>query len=168
MSIISESPTLMKYKDTMGRVISMYYPEADKKDLSAAIDYSINKRLKDSKARVNNSYTKKIADMTLLQISDYIASREPIVTAFGTMFKKHETVPNPLATVVQSFLDNRTKHKKMMFKYPKGSEMFEKYNLLQLLDKIDCNGLEVLTFDSIGKAALVGDDQWKKGKKLLG
>ena len=52
------------------------------------------------------------------------------------MFKHHGTVPNPLLAVVQSFLDNRTIHKKQMVQYPKGSEDFEKYNLLQSLTKM--------------------------------
>ena len=147
--VISQSPTLQKYKDTIKRCLWLYYPDAPENDLDVAIDYSINKRLKDSDARIVNSYkrTKQedgtykdlIQNVTLRQLSDYIISREPIVTAYGTMFKHHGEVPNPLVDVVMSFLDNRTKHKKMMFKFPKGSEEFEKYNLLQSLDKIDAN-----------------------------
>jgi hypothetical protein len=117
----------------MRQCLKLYYPNADNRDLDSAIDYSINKRYFQSKAKVENSYTKKTSNLTLLQVSDYIASREPIVTAYGTMFRKHETVPNPLSVVIQSFLDKRSQDKKMMFKYPKGSEMFEKYNLLQAL-----------------------------------
>nr|DAG94177.1 MAG TPA: hypothetical protein [Herelleviridae sp.] len=142
--VINESPTLIKYKDTMKRCIMMYYPQMDKRELDPILDYSINKRFKNSNVKIENSYTKKNANMTLLAISDYIASREPIVTAFGTMFRKKGEVPNPMGVVVQSFLDMRSKHKKMMFKYPKGSEDFEKYNLLQSLDKIDTNGLEIV------------------------
>jgi hypothetical protein len=111
----------------------MYYPEIDSRELEPILDYSIQKRYNQFNAQVSNSYTNKTANMTLLAISDYIASREPIVTAFGTMFRKHADVPNPMAVVIQSFLDNRSKHKKEMFKYPKGSEQFEKYNLLQSL-----------------------------------
>ena len=137
----------------------LYYPESSPEALDAAIDYSIQKRIKNANAVLSNSYKRyrtieqdengndvqvyKNAEqnLTLQQISDYILSREPIVTAFGTMFKHHGTVPNPLFAVVQSFLDNRTIHKKQMFQYPKGSEDFEKYNLLQALDKIDANGI---------------------------
>lgn len=156
---INSSPTLVKYRDTMRQCLSLYYPESPAEDLDAAINYSIQKRMRNANAVLSNSYKRyKVRtrdpqtgndievyqnleqQTTLQQLSDYILSREPIVTAFGTMFMHHATVPNPLAVVVQSFLDNRTKHKKQMFQFPKGSEDFEKYNLLQQLDKIDANG----------------------------
>ena len=132
----------------------LYYPESSPEVLDAAIDYSIQKRIQNANAVLSNSYRRRRVierdengnevqvyknaeqNLTLQQISDYILSREPIVTAFGTMFKHHGTIPNPLFAVVQSFLDNRTIHKKQMFQYPKGSEDFEKYNLLQSLTKM--------------------------------
>ena len=57
------------------------------------------------------------------------------------MFKKHADTENPLIDMIAMFMTNREIHKKEMFKYPKNSELFEKYNLLQLLDKIDCNAI---------------------------
>ena len=138
--VIENSPTLSKYKDTMKQSVRLYYPYINEQDLDKAIEYSIEKRLKNTKATLNNSYTHKEKDLDLLRLIDYINSREPIVTAFGTLFKKHADCINPLYETIQSFLDLRSMHKKEMFKYPKGSEDFEKYNLLQLLDKIDANG----------------------------
>lgn len=156
---INKSPTLVKYKDTMKDYIRLYYPSLSLDDIDVILDYSIQKRIYNANARLSNSYKryKVLAtdpvtgeekpvykdleqNVTLQQLSDYILSRKPIVTAFGTMFMHHGTVPNPLFHVVQSYLDNRTIHKKQMFQYPKGSEDFEKYNLLQSLDKIDANG----------------------------
>lgn len=138
--VIENSPTLSRYKDTMKQSVRLYYPYINEQDLDKAIEYSIEKRLKNTKATLNNSYTHKEKDLDLLRLIDYINSREPIVTAFGTLFKKHADCINPLYETIQSFLDLRSMHKKEMFKYPKGSEEFEKYNLLQLLDKIDANG----------------------------
>ena len=119
----------------MKQSIRLYYPYINEQDLDKAIEYSIEKRLKNTKATLNNSYTHKEKDLDLLRLIDYINSREPIVTAFGTLFKKHADCINPLYETIQSFLDLRSMHKKEMFKYPKGSEDFEKYNLLQLLTK---------------------------------
>lgn len=131
--IISESPTLSEYKQTLSEIVRMYYPYANPVDLNDAIDYSINKRYKKEKCTIDNTYTKKKSNLSLLSMADYIASKEPIVTAYGVLFKKHADVPNPMGAVVQQFLDLRSEHKKTMFKFPKGSEDFEKYNLLQSL-----------------------------------
>jgi hypothetical protein len=116
-------------------IVQLYYP-ISREELSPIVDYSISKRYKEYPCEIENNYTKTTVSTTLLQLADYINSRQPIVTSFGTMFSKHGTVPNPLAVVVQQFLDTRKAYKKEMFKYPKGSEMFEKYNLLQSLTSI--------------------------------
>ena len=133
MPVINESSTLNEYNHQMQKVLRMIYPDIDPTTMNEVIQYSVNKRYKDEPAQVNNSYTKRIADMNLLKIADYIKDREPIVTAYGTMFKKHGDVPNPMLDVIQSFLDKRNENKRMMFTFPKGSENFEKYNLLQAL-----------------------------------
>ena len=147
----NESPTLARYRDTMKDCIKLYYPNARDDEIYAAIEYSMQKRMKDDTVKISNSYKKRRTiekdqygnehyvfknteqSIGLQKLTDYILSRQPIVTAFGTMFLHHGETPNPLMEVVQSFLDDRTKYKKKMFTFPKGSEEFEKYNLLQSL-----------------------------------
>ena len=122
-----------EYKDTMTRMMQLIYP-VSKEELEPVLDYSISKRYKEYNSHLVNTYTKQQGSQTLLALADYIMSREPIVTSYGTMFKKHGTTSNPVSTVVDGFLEARGIHKKQMFKFPKGSEDFEKYNLLQSLN----------------------------------
>ena len=140
MVIAEEHLSLMEYKNTMRRVLSLYYPYLTPNDIDYAIDYSINKRYKQERCVLNNNYTNKKAETTLVEMIDYILERQPISTAWGVLFAKKGTVPNPLIKMIKGFMDLRNIHKKQMFQYPKGSEDFQKYNLLQLLDKIDANG----------------------------
>lgn len=128
------SATLKKYKDDLISIVQLY-TNTPYEVLSPVVDYSISKRYKEYPCEIENNYTNSVVNTNLLKLSDYILSRQPIVTSFGTMFAKHGEVPNPLAIVIQQFLDARKVHKKQMFKYPKGSEEFEHYNLLQSLIK---------------------------------
>lgn len=130
-----------RYKEMMFYTMSLIYPTLHCQEIKDAIDYSVNKRFVDNECKIINNYTKKEYNMLMSEFTTYIASQEPICTPSGVMFKKHGTVPNPLIEMIRMFMDNRGIHKNMMFQYPKGSELFAKYNLLQLLDKIDCNGI---------------------------
>ena len=57
------------------------------------------------------------------------------------MFRKHGYCPNPFVMLIQEFLKQRGIYKDTMFKYPKVSEEFEKYNILQLSEKVSGNAM---------------------------
>lgn len=129
------------YKKDMTDILKLIYPSLTREYIDNALDYSIKNRYIEVTAHLNNSYTKTKQDMNLFKLTNWILKKEPIMTAYGVLFKKHADTENPLIDMIAMFMNNREIHKKEMFKYPKNSELFEKYNLLQLLDKIDCNAI---------------------------
>lgn len=134
---ILQNKVISEYKQVLMETIPSAFPGLNLYEISEAIDYSILKHCRDGKAYIENNYEKTRIDGTLLQVLDYIASCEPIITSSGVLFKKHKQADNPLAKVIMSFIEKRGKLKNEMFKYPKGSEEFAKYNLLQLLEKLN-------------------------------
>lgn len=138
---IVNSQTVDVYKNEMLDALKLSFPGLTESDLREAIDYSIVKRGRDSKAYLDNNYKKIKENRTLFEITDYIIQREPIITVSGVMFKKHGSCPNPFVRLIQEFLEQRGIYKKTMFKYPKGSEEFEKYNILQLSEKVSSNAM---------------------------
>ena len=135
-----DSQAINNYKKIAMDMLHLNFPLLTEEELSAAVDDSISNHFKDTDVSINNNYKNVTIQMTLRALCDYIESKEPIITSYGVMFNKHGTVPNPIYNMIDGFISNRKKMKNEMFKYPKGSEMFEKYNLLQLLLKIDANG----------------------------
>lgn len=130
------SQTLKEYIDMMSDCVRLYYPNINETVLNDCLKYSIKKRYKSSTISIDNNYTREKVNKTLLELCDYIADKQPIVTAYGVLFQRHGTVPNPLKEIIEDFLNARGIHKKQMFQYPKGHEMFEYYNLLQSLTKM--------------------------------
>ena len=130
-----------EYKDIIKRMMPMSIPELTEEELELAIEYSINKRKRSSVVSINNNYKHITMDVELESLMDYILDKRPIITPYGTMFSRHGTVPNPLVDMIRSFLARRSAYKKDMFKYPKGHEMYNKFNLLQSVAKVDVNSI---------------------------
>lgn len=129
------------YKEEMRDLLMLSFPRLTENDINGAIDYSIQKRFKDTDITLDNNYTGVTQKTTLNKVLNYILEKEPIITVSGVMFKKHGTEPNPFIDLVQEFLTQRKLYKKEMLKCPKGSEDYEKYNLLQLAEKVSANAL---------------------------
>lgn len=129
------------YRQEVMEALRLTFPGLYESELVEAVNYSIMKRGSDTPAVLDNNYTKVKEKTTLWQVTDYIMSREPIITVSGVMFKKHGSVPNPFVMLIQEFLKQRGYYKDQMFMYPKGSEDFEKYNILQASEKVSGNAM---------------------------
>ena len=127
------------YKEKMVESLSGSFPGLYRDELDEAITWGIVNNYTDNKAKLDNNYTKQVIEGTVLDILNYIDSLQPILTSSGVLYRQHKQADNPLSQMIQGFLVQRKAYKKEMFKYPKGSEMFEKYNLLQLLEKLNAN-----------------------------
>lgn len=136
-----DSVSIQKYHDTLARIAKVQFPFLTDIDIDRAIDYSINKRYKEEQCEIHNNYTNKTASMNLNQVTDFMMEKKPILTNWGVMWKPKGSVPAPLLDLVKQFMDLRNEHKREMFKHPKGSELFNRYNLLQNLDKVDVNAI---------------------------
>lgn len=131
-----------EYQNTTVRMLKRVYPQLSLQEIYMAVQYSINKRFKDTDVQVDNNYKKVTINSTLSKISDIIKTQRPILTSYGVMFKRHQKDKNnPFYDLLEVFIQNRTKFKNKMFEYPKGTEEFQKYNLLQLLAKLDANAM---------------------------
>ena len=125
------------YKQTMIENIQSSFPGLNVSELDDAITWAIINRHQNHPAKLDNNYTKQVVNGTVVDILKYIESLEPVITSSGVLYKKHKEADNPLSKMIQGFLKQRKIYKKEMFKHPKGSAMFEKYNLLQLLEKLN-------------------------------
>lgn len=129
------------YKRDMFDALRLSFPGLHDSEINMAIDYSIAKRAKDTNVTLDNNYTNTTQDLTLFSVMNYIIEREPIITVSGVMFKRHGSCPNPYVDLIQEFLSQRKFYKKEMFKHPKGSELYERYNILQLSEKVSANAI---------------------------
>jgi hypothetical protein len=139
LQALLSTKVVQEYIQTMKDGLRHTFQLLDEDELDEAIIHSISQRYYNGDIVMSNNYTKNDIDSTVLHFIKYIESREPIITSSGVLFKKHKEADNPLSRMITGFLDKRAGYKDKMLKYPKGSEDFERYNLAQLLEKLNAN-----------------------------
>ena len=130
-----------KYIPMAKNLMTKSFKNVDESLIEDGIRYSIQKRLNVKEAEIYNDYTKVSIKSNTAEIADFLEQKKPILGSYGVMFQKHGYTPNILTNVITKFLSERDAHKKERKKYPKGSDMFQYYDLMQLLSKIDVNSL---------------------------
>ena len=135
--------------EIVNRYVNILYGIVDKAthyklkpfEIIEGIRYSINKRYKQIPVRVHNSYSEQIAEMDVLKLANELMQKGAIMTTQGVLFSRHGAVKNPFYNFIQYLLDKRDEAKTEMKKHPKGSELYQKYDLLQQNYKVACNAL---------------------------
>ena len=130
---------IQTYREVMIENLQSSFTGLNHDEITNAVDWAISNNFTNHPAKLDNNYTKQAINGTVLDILSYIQRLEPILTASGVLYKKHKEADNPLSKMVMGFIKQRKIYKKQMFKYPRGSYEFEKYNLLQLLEKLNAN-----------------------------
>lgn len=141
MSSIYDTEPIKKYKDIIHRMMPFLVPELSKYELEKALNYSIQKRFKNHKASLVNNYERTREETNMLELTDMIMTRKPIIPSSGCLFARHGERPNPFIQMIKEFGDIRTAFKNEMKKYSKGTELYKKYNQLQKVAKVHTNSI---------------------------
>lgn len=124
------------YEDEATELVHLLKPHISRSDIREAVKYSMQKRYKSIPCVLDNNYTHRQTEGTLLEMANYINSKEPICTAYGVLFKKHGDKIHPLLDMIRDFMESRDVYKAQMFKFLDAHDYINvaKYNLLQLLN----------------------------------
>ena len=142
--------------------LKLFFPNLRMDELAKAIDWSIENNAKDNPSEIYNDYKDIKVNTTVFRMTQYILSKQPIVTAHGVIFQNHNSgVLNPLSLQLKNYFVNRKRLKETMFTYEPGTELYERYDLAQLLKKLSMNsvygllGLNTSYFYNLNLAASV-------------
>lgn len=145
---VPEGELINKYRSDTVSILNRLCPNLTLSEINEGVDYAIStayaQGLKKNQygVKIHNNYTDRTAEMDLLTLSNEILTKKPIMTTQGVLFARHDSVKKrPFYNFIQYLLDKRNDAKNEMKKYPKGSEMYNKWNLKQLNYKVSCNAL---------------------------
>jgi hypothetical protein len=138
---IDQIKAISLYREQAKKNLMINFPTLTEGEVDTALDIILSKAYTEKQCKLHNNYTEEVAEATVADITNYIHNKTPIMVANGCLFKQYTEELTPMYKLITSFTDNRSKFKKEMFKYEKGSEKFNKYNMLQMLAKRDNNAL---------------------------
>lgn len=128
-----------RYQD---RILDMYmrtHPNVDRNMVSSLIQEFTDQRLRNIPCVMHNNVTHEKIETTMIDVFDWIRTRNPIISGNGTFFKQHAEYLAPVVKTLEKLQADRKKKKKEMYSYPKGSIEYTNANVQQLSIKVIMN-----------------------------
>jgi len=99
----------------MIKIMNRINPKWDKDVVEPVLDKMIDKNVRDPEVTLHNNYTNEMKQTKLLSVFDWALERKPIIAGNGTFYKNQHEAINPIARMLEGFLNKRKKIKKEMF-----------------------------------------------------
>ena len=138
--IIKDSSFMSLWKDEMINTMKTINPKWDKKDINKVLNKMLEEQTQNPQVIMDNNVTGENRETTLLSIFDWAIKRKPIIAGNGTFYKNQHEALNPIAKMLDGFLNNRKAVKKKMFQVEdKTSDKYKDLDREQLNWKILVN-----------------------------
>jgi DNA polymerase elongation subunit (family B) len=99
----------------MIKIMNRINPKWDRDVVEPVLDKMIDKNVRDPEVTLHNNYTNEMKQTKLLSVFDWALERKPIIAGNGTFYKNQHEAINPIARMLEGFLNKRKKIKKEMF-----------------------------------------------------
>ena len=137
---MSENKFIKKYKKNMIKIMTRVNPEWDESFIESTLDDMIRADVKDPEVTLHNNYTNEMRNTKLLSVFNWIYERKPIIAGNGTFYKNQYEAINPIARMLEGFLNKRKALKKEMFKIDDASSSeYKVLDMGQSIQKINAN-----------------------------
>lgn len=130
---------LKKYRKEMKEIMKGINPKWDDDFLDKYILEFTKERVKNPVVTIDNNFTGENKTTSLLSVLDWTFERKPIIAGNATFYKNQYEAMNPMAKMLEGFLNDRKKYKKLMFKEEPGTWKYADYDRKQLNEKILAN-----------------------------
>ena len=130
---------LQKYIDKVTRIYVQTHRGVDPMKVKMMVGDFVSKQFKDIPCKMNNNMTHESVGTTINEVSDWIETKQPIITGNGTFFRQQSEYKSPEIVFTESLLKERKSVKRKMFGFPKGSPEYINLNTQQLNIKVIVN-----------------------------
>lgn len=109
------------YIDAVCDMYQKIHPDVNPDIIRRHASEYINGSFTDIPCTMKNNITHENRETTVSQVFEWIDERQPIITGNGAFFMQHDEYLAPTVTMLESLKSNRSKVKKKMYTFPKGS-----------------------------------------------
>lgn len=127
------------WRNKVLEVTKRQFPEAKKKDVDRILQDIVLKNMRSSSAEIRNNYIHQSLNVDLSTVYTWIHAEKPILAGFGSFFKNQDKEINPVAVMLDNFLNLRKQIKGLLKVLPKGSYEYDKADRDQGNEKRNAN-----------------------------